>query len=155
MKHRITVTLDEGTLIKLNEKLKNRNFRNKSHYVELALLDFMEKDQLALGRQFQEILPILWLRAGAIGVRPEFRNRRGIPGMLIPAFNTFAVLIDETHFTAFIGKLSKRDDITHVYLVTDSEEAFQEMAAQVDAPNVVQLYRDYLENFIINKGDGA
>ena len=29
------------------------------------------------------------------------------------------------------------------------------MAAQITAPNVIQLYRDYLENFVINKGDGV
>jgi adenine-specific DNA-methyltransferase len=50
---------------------------------------------------------------------------------------------------------SDRDDITHVFLVTDSEEAFQEMAAQLNTPQVIQLYRDYLENFMINKGDGV
>jgi len=45
MKHRITVTLDESTLNKLNSNLRCKNFRNKSHYVELALLDFMERGE--------------------------------------------------------------------------------------------------------------
>jgi hypothetical protein len=75
-----------------------------------------------------------------------------------------------------------RNDLTHVFLVTDSDEAFQEMAQQITAgkscrrsriskhgdekaiqtmerqiniPQVIQLYRDYLENFVINKGEGA
>jgi hypothetical protein len=39
--------------------------------------------------------------------------------------------------------------------VTDSEEAFQEMAGQLKVQNVIQLYRDYLENFVINKGEGV
>ncbi|MDQ5910583.1 MAG: site-specific DNA-methyltransferase, partial [Pseudomonadota bacterium] len=43
----------------------------------------------------------------------------------------------------------------HVYLVTDSEDAFQEMARQLRVPQVIQLYRDYLENFMINKGQDA
>ena len=41
----------------------------------------------------------------------------------------------------------------HIFAV--SEEAFQEMAAQLNAPQIIQLYRDYLENFMINRGDEA
>jgi adenine-specific DNA-methyltransferase len=122
--------------------------------LEYFKLDFLEKDQVALGRQFHEILPILWLRAGAVGPRPEL-PKHGVPDMLIPMHNPFAVLIDETHFAAFLDALAERNDVTHVFLVTDSEEAFREMASQVTAPNVVQLYSDYLENFMINKGTKA
>jgi adenine-specific DNA-methyltransferase len=49
------------------------------------------------------------------------------------------------------GCKSARKDITHIFLVTDSDEAFQEMAAQLPVPQVIQLYRDYLDNFAINK----
>jgi adenine-specific DNA-methyltransferase len=120
--------------------------------LEYFRLDFLDKDNVALGRQFREILPILWLRAGAIGPRPEPPKNKSIPAMLIPEKNTFAVLVDETRFADFAVKVKSRANLTHVYLVTDSEEAFQEMAGQLDVPNVFQLYRDYLENFVINKG---
>jgi adenine-specific DNA-methyltransferase len=119
--------------------------------LEYFKLDFLDKDQVALGRQFKEILPILWIRAGAVGPRPELHGEVPIPDMLIPVNNRFAVLNDETQFAAFKEVLVERDDITHVFLVTDSEEAFQEMAPQLAAQNVVQLYRNYLENFMINK----
>lgn len=115
-------------------------------------LDFLEKDQVALGRQFREILPLLWLKAGAAGPRPELPKRSKDPAMLIPEQNPFAVLLDENHFAKFCNKLAERKDVTHVFIVTDSEEAFREMATQLDVPNVIQLYRDYLENFMINKG---
>ena len=75
--------------------------------------------------------------------------------MLIPEHNPFAVLVDESRFADFAAELEGRRDLTHAYLVTDSEEAFQEMAGQLKVANVVQLYRDYLENFVINKGEGA
>ena len=75
--------------------------------------------------------------------------------MLLPEHNPFAVLLDETRFAEFQTALAEREDLSHVFLVTDSEEAFQEMAAQVNAPNVIQLYRDYLENFAINRGETA
>jgi len=123
--------------------------------LEYFRLDFLDKDHVALGRQFREILPILWLRAGAIGPRPELPRNKAIPAMLIPEHNPFAVLVDETRFADFAAELEGREDLTHAYLVTDSEEAFQEMAGQLKVPNVIQLYRDYLENFVINKGEGA
>ena len=75
--------------------------------------------------------------------------------MVIPKHNPFAVLVEEARFADFIAELESRDDLTHVFLVTDSEEAFQEMAGQIRVPNVIQLYRDYLENFVINKGESA
>lgn len=123
--------------------------------LEYFRLDFLDKDHVALGRQFREILPLLWLRAGAIGPRPESPKNKPIPAMLIPEHNPFAVLVEETRFADFTAELEGRDDLTHAYLVTDSEEAFQEMARQLKIPNVIQLYRDYLENFVINKGEGA
>lgn len=123
--------------------------------LEYFKLDFLEKDQVALGGQFRAILPILWLRAGGLGPRPELPEDEPLPPMLLPELNPFAVLLDETRFAEFQGALAKREGIEYVFLVTDSEEAFQEMAAQVNAPHVIQLYRDYLENFAINRGESA
>lgn len=123
--------------------------------VEYFRLDFLDKDHVALGRQFREILPILWLRAGAIGPRPELPKNKPIPAMLIPEHNPFAVLVDDSRFADFAAELEGRGGLSHAYLVTDSEEAFQEMAGQLKVANVIQLYRDYLENFVINKGEGA
>jgi len=119
--------------------------------LEYFRLDFLDKDHVALGRQFREILPILWLRAGAIGARPELPKNRPIPEMVIPEQNPFAVLVEESHFSDFLAAIEAREDITHIYLVTDSEDAFQEMSSQLRVLHVVQLYRDYLENFVINQ----
>lgn len=118
-------------------------------------LDFLEKDEIALGRQFREILPLLWLRAGAAGPRPELPAADSLPAMLLPPQNHFAVLLDETHFADFREAIAARPDLTHIFLVTDSAETFRDMGDQVAAPHIIQLYRDYLENFTINKGDAA
>jgi adenine-specific DNA-methyltransferase len=116
-------------------------------------LDFLDKDQVALGRQFAAILPLLWLRAGAVGARPELPADAPLPELLIPPANPFAVLVDERRFAAFQAAVAARPDLTHIFLVTDSDDAFQEMAAHLAAPHVIQLYRDYLENFMINRGE--
>jgi adenine-specific DNA-methyltransferase len=97
-------------------------------------LDFLEKDDVALGRQFREILPLLWLRAGAVGPRPELPADDSLPAMLFPAGNHFAVLLDETQFANFRETAVGRPDLSHIFLVTDSAETFREMAAQVATP---------------------
>ena len=45
-------------------------------------LGFLDKTSVALGRQFKEMLPTLWMKAGAIGVCPTVSE--DIPDMLIP-----------------------------------------------------------------------
>jgi adenine-specific DNA-methyltransferase len=63
----------------------------------------------------------------------------------------FAVLLDEDHFAEFRKELKGRPDITHVWLVTDSEPAYARMRSRLgDVPNVGMLYRDYVRNFRIN-----
>ena len=38
MKHRISITLDEDTVLKLKEAVRNdSNYRNQSHFVETAI----------------------------------------------------------------------------------------------------------------------
>lgn len=120
--------------------------------LEYFRLEFLDRDRVALGKQFREVLPILWLSAGAVGPRPELEEDGSIPNMLIPDKNSFAVLVDETYFADFLQAIDAKTDLTHVFLVTDSEEAFQEMASQINVPDVIQLYKDYIENFAINKG---
>lgn len=123
--------------------------------LEYFRLEFLDRDDVALGRQFRELLPLLWLRAGAVGPRPELPQNKPVPAMLTPEKNPFAVLVDEGRFAEFAAELEGRNNLTHVFLVTDSEEAFHEMAGHLKTPNVIQLYRDYLENFIINMGEGV
>lgn len=43
----------------------------------------------------------------------------------------------------------EEDNIQVVYFVTNSEEAFREMTAGVKANNTYQLYRDYIDNFVL------
>lgn len=69
--------------------------------------------------------------------------------MLILPNNEFAVLVDETKFFQFAEKISKYDSIRVVYFVTNSEEAFHEMSSEVNIKNTYQLYRDYIDNFVL------
>ena len=114
---------------------------------EYFKLGFLDKDSVSLGRQFREILPLLWLKAGAIGKRPEIDEIE--PDMLILPENDFAVLVDETCFARFQRELKKADGIRHVFLVTDSEDAFREMSTELSGRKTYQLYREYIDNFVL------
>lgn len=117
--------------------------------VEFLRLDYLDPNEVELGRQFKAILPILWLTAGGVGKRPAAIGMR--KGWVMPADSTFAVLLNESRFRAFNKALDTRPDVTHVWLVTDNERAFAEMRASIPGEKQISmLYSDYLRNFRIN-----
>ena len=116
--------------------------------LEYFRLNFLDPDEIAYGERFEAILPIIWLMSGAQG-------ERGIAQVAkrwyIPADSPFAVLIDETAFANFKREIKEREDITQVFLVTDSERAFREMIADLpENLHTHMLYKSYLDNFRIN-----
>ena len=115
-------------------------------------LGFLDKNAVALGRQFKELLPVLWLKAGAHGPCPLLEEAAEVPAMLVLPENHFAVLTDESQYEAFAAQVNGEDSITAVYIVTDSEPGYREMISGLHAEDTYQLYRDYLDNFRINHG---
>lgn len=114
-------------------------------------LGFLDKTAVALGRQFKELLSVLWMKAGSIGMCPQIKGET-IPKMLILPDNCFAVLTDERDFPEFLEKIKETPEIETVFIVTDSEPGYREMAAKLQVKITYQLYRDYLDNFRINTG---
>lgn len=115
-------------------------------------LGFLDKNAVALGRQFKELLPVLWLKAGAHGPCPSLEEAAEVPAMLVLPENHFAVLTDESQYETFATQVNIEDVITTVYIVTDSEPGYREMISGLHAEDTYQLYRDYLDNFRINHG---
>lgn len=116
--------------------------------IEFFRVDYVDPDEVDLGTQFQAIFPSLWLAAGGIGKRPSSPDESD---MLVPPEGRFAILFQEDRFRAFSKAVKGRADITHIWIVTDSEDAFAEMRAMLPSRLVISmLYRDYLRNFRIN-----
>ncbi|WP_425973477.1 site-specific DNA-methyltransferase [Tepidimonas sp. HKU78] len=123
-------------------------------------LDFLDPERVSLRRAFREILPLLWLKAGAVGPRPELARNEPEPVLFAPEGSNFVVLLDETRMGRLLQAIGGRTGLSHVFIVTDADESFKTMAQEVrDAAGrgnpglqVVQLYRDYLLNFMINQG---
>ena len=130
-------------------------------------LDFLDPERVGLKRAFREILPLLWLKAGAVGARPELPRGEPEPVLFAPEGGNFIVLLQESRLARLLKLLAaRRSPLSHVFIVTDSDEGFKRMAAEARAAagaahggvQVVQLYRDYLANFLINQrqdGDAA
>lgn len=112
-------------------------------------LGFLDKTKVSLGMQFKEMLPTLWMKAGAKGECPKIETE-DLPDMLICDKNHFAVLINEKKFAQFVEKVSNNDSINMVYLVVDSDSLYRIMAKSFPKKETCQLYRDYLDNFRIN-----
>jgi len=112
-------------------------------------LGFLDKTQVALGRQFRELLPLLWMKAGSIGPCPTLESDN-IPQMMVLPENGFAVLTDEKAFSQFVEQVNSEDSIRMVYLVVDSDSLYREMTHSFPRRQTCQLYRDYLDNFRIN-----
>jgi adenine-specific DNA-methyltransferase len=131
----------EGQKTKLNLA---DGFDENVAYCRLAFLD---PDEIEYGQQFEVILPILWVMTGSKG---ELGDSRHLDWYLSETCN-FAVLLSESKFNKFNEQIKNRKDISHVFLVTDSEEACREMKSQVNGRRkVLMLYKDYLDNFKLN-----
>ena len=116
-------------------------------------LGFLDKTSVQLGRQFKELIPLLWLKAGGWGKCPDIEELvkdNVLPPYIILPENRFAVLIDEKFFAEFEPKVNGQNDIWTVYIVTDFEKGFKSMTSELKAEKTYQLYRDYLDNFRIN-----
>ena len=134
-------------------------------------LRFLDKDNVALGKQFAELLPLLWLKSGAKGMcpmmpsagetpAPQTTTAGGdtcVPNMLVLPDNGFAVLNEPKAFAEFVEQIVEAEAIRDIYLIVDSDTMFREMSKALVAAmpssrtiRTCQLYRDYLDNFRIN-----
>lgn len=111
-------------------------------------LGFLDKNAVSRGTQLEKLLPVLWLKAGAIGKCPA--QLAGDRFLLFPA-NKFAVLVD-VRFSHDFQQAVQGGGYRTVYIVTDYEPEFRAIRQELGIPQAFQLYKDYLSNFAINKG---
>ena len=131
-----------------NDQPMAEGFKANAVYFKLGFLD---KNAVALGRQFKEMLPTLWMKAGAVGKCPTLEEE-AIPNVLLLPENRFAVLTEENAFSELEATLVDHPEIETVYIITDYEAGYCAMAKNLNVKYTYQLYRDYLDNFRINTG---
>ena len=126
-------------------------------------LNYLNPDQVDMGQQFAAIAPLLWLESGGFGSwEPERAGAsRSEPeperaGYFLPTDARFGVLFRASRIAPFLKALEARPDITHVSLVTSSEDAYAQMRAALP-PHIHtrRLYRDYLRSFRLTEPSTA
>jgi adenine-specific DNA-methyltransferase len=113
--------------------------------VEFFRLDYLDADLVDLGLEFEAIHPLLWLAAGGKGQRPNVK--RGAKFLVAPECG-YSVLFDDSAFREFEDELSTHIGVRHVFLITDSDEAYAEMRERLGpGRQTMLLYRDFLRHF--------
>ena len=105
-------------------------------------LDYLDALEVDLGLRLAELLPALWLGEGGIGELGEVDADAAFA--VLPDTNV-ALLFRAAGLRRLLGAVAERPDIRRIYVVTDSEPAFAELASQLPPHlSAVMLYRDYL-----------
>ncbi len=93
---------------------------------------------------YEEVAPLLWMRAGCKG--PIIATRGDGTYELA---ETYAILFDYAFAQDFVMELDARPEIQTVYVVTDDEGRYQSINQALKGRDVVQLYESYLRSFQI------
>ena len=124
----------------------SKGFAANAQFFKLCFLD---KKAVAMDMQFKELLTILWMKAGAVGDCPSIEAGEIEDYYIFPE-NKMAILKEEDAYRAFKKAMEDHDDISTIFIITDSDNDFREMSADFSGKKCYQLYRDYLDNFSIN-----
>lgn len=116
--------------------------------VSFFRLNYLDPDRVDMGQQFAAIAPLLWLQSGAVGAWDTSDAAKRKPGFWLPPDTRYGVCFRDSAFGGFCEALNARPDVTHAYLVTNSEDAYTQMRAALP-PRLTthRLYRDYLRSF--------
>ncbi len=129
------------------QHLDGRPFANGfDENCEFFRLDYLDPDNIELGRSFDALHPHLWLAAGARAKRPaKLTDKRGFA---VVEDCGYAVLFNEAAMPEMVTALRSRSGVTHIFLRATSEDAYAEMCELLGAGLTTQrLYSDYLDAF--------
>jgi adenine-specific DNA-methyltransferase len=146
----ITGRTPEGEPLKGNYKFVDEfpmaeGFEENAEFFSLT---YEDPDMVSLGRKFEAVAALLWLKAGGIGGRVE----KAVKSWALPDDAVYGILFDTDKWREFVDAIVSRGDaIEHAFVVTDSDAAFQQILTEMPTGIVsTQLYSDYLRTFEIN-----
>lgn len=106
-------------------------------------LTYENPDAVELGSAFDDIAPLLWLRAGSRGRIIQHESE----GYAIA--DAYAILFDYSYVREFMTAMAKTTGIGCVYVVTDDETRCSSVRSLLPGIEVVRLYESYLRSFKI------
>ncbi|UKA73593.1 DNA methyltransferase, partial [Arthrobacter sp. FW306-06-A] len=111
---------------------------------------YEDENLVALGRKFEAVAPLIWLKAGGTG---EIIDKIDPTGLSAPTDATYAIIFDTDAAGLAIEALHA--GIHRVFIVTDSEADFRTIVAALPSrlqDTAERLYSSYLRSFEINRG---
>ncbi|MHB8959050.1 MAG: site-specific DNA-methyltransferase [Candidatus Limnocylindrales bacterium] len=125
----------------------SEGFDENAAFLELRYLD---ADDVDLGLAYDDIAPLLWLRAGARGPIAPRLDPAGSP-LPYAWTDQYGVLFDEDRWRAFVA--DRPDSATAAFIVTYSPTVFAGVAAELPPRmDTVRLYDTYLSLFQPGRG---
>ena len=122
-------------------------FEENVAFLELRYLD---ADDIDLGQAFDDIAPLLWLRAGGQGPIAQRVDHAGAPLPFVWT-NRYGVLFDEDGWRSFVS--SRPETARSAFIVTYSPTVFAGIAAELPSSmDTIRLYDTYLSMFLPERG---
>jgi len=122
-------------------------FEENATFLELRYLD---PDDVDLGLAYDDIAPLLWLRAGGQGPIAARLDDAGEP-VPFAWTETYGVLFDEDRWRSFVS--TRPDSARAAFIVTYSPTAFAGITAELPpGMDVVRLNDTYLSMFLPDRG---
>ncbi|MCP9199017.1 DNA methyltransferase [Gramella sp. GC03-9] len=114
-----------------------------SENVEFFTLTYHTPIAIHHNLAYQQIAPLLWMRAGSQGMRIDKLPEKGWE-----ILGNYALLVDLDKNADFILSLKNRPKIKMVFIVTNDDRRFQAIVRQLpDGVEAIRLYESYLKNF--------
>lgn len=105
-------------------------------------LDCLDPEEVEFGSRFEDLHPLLWLWAGGIGEVEDIDPTQALGS---PTSAPYAILFDPSGMPPLLAHLGSRPDVTHVFIVAESNEGFDQLASELpEGLATVCLWRDYL-----------
>ena len=112
-------------------------------------LTYQNPDAVELGAAFEEIAPLLWLKAGARGKMVEHEEA----GFAVS--DAYAVLFDYSYVREFVRAVRSTPGLTCAFIVTDDAGRFASAKEELGDIECVRLYESYLRSFKIAAEDAV
>jgi Adenine specific DNA methylase Mod len=118
--------------------------------VEFLELRYLDADDVDLGQAFDDIAPLLWLRAGGQGPVARRVDNAGAPHPFVWT-DRYGVLFNEDRWRSFVS--ARPATARTAFIVTYSPTVFAGIAAELPTSmDTIRLYDTYLSMFLPGRG---
>ena len=112
-------------------------------------LTYLEPSAVTANLAFDEIAPLLWMRAGSVGPMVTLGDTDP-EDATYEVTDAYGVLFDYSYAAPFIRDCRDRN-VDHIFVVTDVDFEYRDMCAEFRGKDVKQLYKSYLRSFEIGQ----